>query len=59
IQNKCGIKSKKIRDVQILEKFSFVTLPFHDAEILLSYFKGRKKSKEPFITKAKKARKNA
>jgi len=59
IQNKCGIKSKKIRDVQIMEKFSFVTLPFHDAEILLSYFKGRKKSKEPFITKAKKARKNS
>jgi len=59
IQNKCGIKSKKIRDIQILEKFSFVTLPFHDAEVLLSYFKGRKKGKEPFITKAKKARENS
>jgi len=56
IQNKCGIKSKKIRDVQILEKFSFITLPFHDAEILLSYFKGKKRGKEPYITKAKKAR---
>jgi len=59
IQNKCGIKGKKIRDVQILEKFSFVTLPFHDAEILLSYFKGKRKGKGPFITKAKKARENA
>lgn len=56
IQNKCGIKSKKIRDVQILEKFSFVTLPFHDAEVLLSYFKGKKRGKEPYITKAKKSR---
>jgi ATP-dependent RNA helicase DeaD len=59
IQNKCGIKSKKIRDVQILEKFSFITLPFHDAEILLSYFKGKKRGKEPYITKAKKSRENA
>jgi len=58
IQNKCGIKSKKIRDVQILEKFSFVTLPFHDAEMVLSYFKGKQKGKGPFITKAKKAREN-
>ena len=56
IQNKCGIKSKKIRDIQILDKFSFVTLPFNEAEILLSYFKGKKKGKEPFITKAKKSR---
>lgn len=59
IQNKCGIKSKKIRDIQILEKFSFVTLPFHEAETVLSYFKGKKKGKGPFITKAKKARENS
>jgi len=58
IQNKCGVKSKKIRDVKILEKFSFVTLPFHDAEMVLSYFKGKQKGKGPFITKAKKAREN-
>ncbi len=58
IQNKCGIKSRKIRDIQILDKFSFVTLPFHDAEVLLSYFHGKKKGKGPFITKAKKAREN-
>jgi ATP-dependent RNA helicase DeaD len=58
IQNKCGVKSKNIRDVQILEKFSFVTLPFHDAELVLSSFKGKQKGKGPFITKANKAREN-
>lgn len=58
IQNKCGIKGKKIRDIQILDKFSFVTLPFHDAEVVLSSFHGKKKGKGPFITKAKKAREN-
>ncbi|MFH0925511.1 MAG: DEAD/DEAH box helicase [bacterium] len=54
IKDKCNIKSERIRDIQILDKFSFVTLPFHEAEMLLSYFKGRKRGHEPFITKAKK-----
>jgi ATP-dependent RNA helicase DeaD len=53
IKDKCDISSDKIRDIQILEKFSFVTLPFHEAEVLLSFFKGRKKKAGPFITKAK------
>jgi len=53
IKDKCDISSDKIRDLQILEKFSFVTLPFHEAEVLLSYFKGRKKKSGPFFTKAK------
>lgn len=59
IKDKCGIASGKIRDIQILDKFSFVTLPFHEAEIVLTYFKKRKRGAGPFITKAKakKARK--
>ncbi len=57
IKEKCKISSGKIKDIQILEKFSFVTLPFHEAEILLSFFKSRKRGSGPFITKAKKARK--
>ncbi len=56
IKNKCKIQGFKIRDIEILDKFSFITLPFHDAEILLTYFKKKKKSSEPFITKAKKAK---
>ncbi len=59
IMKKCHIKSSEIKDIQILEKFSFVTLPFHEAEVLLSYFKGRKKGAEPFVTKAKKTRQHA
>ncbi len=54
IKDKCGIQSGKIRDIQILDKFSFVTLPFHEAEILLSHFKKRKRGSGPFISKAKK-----
>jgi ATP-dependent RNA helicase DeaD len=57
IKVKCGIRSEKIRDIQILDKFSFVTLPFNEAELLLSYFKKKKRGAGPFFTKAKKGRK--
>jgi ATP-dependent RNA helicase DeaD len=57
IKDKCGIMSAKIRDIQILDKFSFVTLPFNEAEAVLSFFKKQKKGSGPFITKAKKIRK--
>lgn len=62
IRNKCGLPRVKIKNIEILEKFSFISLPFNEAEILLSYFKKRPKGKQksstgPFITKAKKARK--
>ncbi|MEE8185912.1 MAG: DEAD/DEAH box helicase [Thermodesulfobacteriota bacterium] len=56
IQDKCNITSGKIRDILILDKFSFVTLPFHEAEILLSYIKSQKRGSGPFIAKAKKVR---
>jgi len=53
ITDKCRISPSKIRDVLILDKFSFVTLPFHEAEIVLSSFKSTKKGSRPVITKAK------
>jgi ATP-dependent RNA helicase DeaD len=57
IKDKCKIPGIKIRDIQILDKFSFVTLPFNEAELLLSHFKKRRRGSGPFITKAKKGRK--
>jgi ATP-dependent RNA helicase DeaD len=59
IRNKCNIRSEKINDIKIHDKYSFVTLPFHEAEQLLSYFKERKKGSEPFIMKAKESREHA
>ena len=58
IKNICNIRGEKIRDIQILDKFSFVTLPFHEAEILLSHFKNRKQREGLFVTKAKQKKKN-
>jgi ATP-dependent RNA helicase DeaD len=59
IKDKCSIASEKIGQIQILEKFSFVTLPFHEAELLLGHFKRNKKGRYPLITKAKKGRRKA
>ncbi|MEN8262227.1 MAG: DEAD/DEAH box helicase [Nitrospirota bacterium] len=57
IKQKSNIESGRIRQIQILDKFSFVTLPFHEAELLLGQFKKKKKGRYPLITKAKKERK--
>ncbi len=57
IRDKSGIASNRIRDIHILDKFSFVTLPFNEAETLLSHFKKKTKGSGPFITKATKAKK--
>jgi ATP-dependent RNA helicase DeaD len=59
IQNKCSIKSERLRDIQILEKFSFVTMPFNEAEKLLSQFIKRKKGSGPFISRARPGRKKS
>jgi len=52
ITDKCLISPSKIRDILILERFSFVTLPFSEAEIVLSSFK-KEKGSRPLIMKAK------
>jgi len=57
IKDKSGIASNRIRDIHILDKFSFVTLPFNEAETLLSHFKKKNKGSGPFITKATKGKK--
>jgi ATP-dependent RNA helicase DeaD len=57
IREKSNIESERIMHIQILEKFSFVTLPFNEAELLLEHFKKKKKGRWPLITKAKKERK--
>jgi len=54
IRDNCRIKKEQIRDIQILDKFSFVTLPFHEAETILSYFAKKGKKGSLYFTKAKK-----
>ncbi len=53
ITGKCNIAPSKIKDVLVLDKFSFATLPFHEAEAVLSMFKKAKRGSVPLIVKAK------
>ena len=52
IQNEVKIESKLIRDIKVLEGFSFVTLPFREAEVVLAAFKKKKKGKKSIVEKA-------
>ena len=57
IRERCNIPDSKIQDIQILDGFSFITLPFNEAEKVLAYFKKGKNRSEMFIEKAKKRKK--
>ena len=57
IKEKCGISDNKIRGIQILDKFSFITLPFNEAEKVLAYFKKGKNKTGMFVEKAKQRKK--
>ena len=52
IISKVPIKARQIKDIQIMDKFSFITVPFEKAERIVSRFKER--GQRPLITHAKK-----
>ncbi|MDP8233719.1 MAG: DEAD/DEAH box helicase [Candidatus Saelkia tenebricola] len=53
IKQIANVEPHKIKDVCIFEKFSFITVPFGEAEIILRAFKKDKNSKRPIIQRAK------
>lgn len=54
IKDKCRIPSGKINEVQILDRCSFISLPFPEAEKVLSFFKSGRQKSGLYITRAKK-----
>jgi len=54
ISSRVSLKPKQISDIQIMPKFSFITVPFEKAEKIVVSFK--KKGKKPMITHAKKGK---
>jgi hypothetical protein len=52
IQSETKVRDRKIDNVQILESFSFMTVPHEEAEIILDYFRKRKQGKKSLIEKA-------
>jgi ATP-dependent RNA helicase DeaD len=58
IEKETGVEGRKIRDVRVFEKFSFITVPFEDAELILEIFKKKKRGKRPIISRARERSRN-
>ena len=52
IKDKAKTFDEKINDVQVFDTFSFITVPFREAEIILKVFKNDRPGKRPMIEKA-------
>ena len=57
IDKKVGVDGRRIDDVQVLDGYSFITVPFKDAESILRYFKTAKRRERVFVEVARKTRK--
>ena len=53
IKQQAKVHSEKIKDIQIFDKFSFITVPFEEAEIILNIFKRKKGERRPIVERAK------
>ena len=56
IQEETGDSELKIKDAEIFPNFSFVTVPFAQAETLLEIFKNKKRGRKPFVELAQKVK---
>ena len=57
IVRSAGISGRKIRDIQIRDTCTFITLPAFEADKVLNSFKSLNKGGAPLVTKARPARK--
>ncbi|MFH1504372.1 MAG: DEAD/DEAH box helicase [Candidatus Omnitrophota bacterium] len=53
INQTAQVDSRKIRDARIFDNFSFITVPFEEAETILLAFKRDKMNKRPIVERAK------
>ena len=56
IERETGVTIKKIKDIQVMEKFSFVTVPSEQAEAIIEIFKQKSNRKRPLVVQAKSKR---
>ncbi|MCF7908259.1 MAG: DEAD/DEAH box helicase [Candidatus Omnitrophica bacterium] len=57
IQQVSRIDQRKINDVSVFDKFSFITVSFKEAEKILDAFKKTKSGKKPLVERAKNTKK--
>jgi ATP-dependent RNA helicase DeaD len=53
IQKEANIPARLIDDVRVMEEFSFITVPFAEAEIILHIFSKQKSNGRSLVSKAK------
>ncbi len=52
ISEKCGIDERRIQGLTMFDRFSFVNVPFEDAEIIIEQFRAKNKGERTIIRKA-------
>lgn len=55
--DQAGVKNEDIRDIQVMEDFSFINAPYDAAEHILRVFGKSRNGEKPIITKARKEEK--
>ncbi len=53
LSTQANTPARKIRDIRILDSFSFITVPFNEAELIMRAL-NKDKAKRPVVTKARK-----
>ena len=59
ISKKAGTKPSDIQEIKILDEFSFITVPFDEAENILHIFKKNRNGQRSIVTKAKERKRQA
>jgi ATP-dependent RNA helicase DeaD len=58
IKDKANVEDRSIDDVQVFDKFSFITVPFKEAEHIIECFKKDSNGRRPVVEMASKAKKD-
>ncbi len=59
IVKESNVDSSKLKGVEVYENFSFMSVPFAEAEVILDIFKKVRKGRKPLVEKAKEKNKNS
>jgi ATP-dependent RNA helicase DeaD len=58
IKDKANVEDRSIDDVQVFDKFSFITVPFKEAEHIIECFRKDNNGRRPVVEMANKAKKD-
>lgn len=59
LHNKANVAGRKVKDIKIMDKFSFITVPFREAEFIMKALNKNTRNKKPIaeISTGKKSKK--